>query len=141
MEHLEVQNFCMTKAAQSIGNRKRKFEELQYENLQKGLEAQLSPQVKQEATSLLNGLKQKLGKNDYENDALASFDSKYPGVYQKSWTAVEWKDIVLPQQIKNKLRSIALISLEHFNVQPRNCRKGPKRSIFLYGVPGLYSSD
>ena len=137
MEHLEVQNFCMTKAAQSIGNRKRKFEELQYENLQKGLEAQLSPQVHQEATSLFKELKQKLGKNDYENDALASFDSKYPGVYQKSWTPVKWEDIVLPQAIKNKLRSIALISLQYFKTQPKNCVKGPKRSVFLYGVPGL----
>ena len=138
MEHLEVQDFCLKQAAVSTGNRKRKFEEIQYQHLQNGLKdkAQLLPQVQETATKLLKELKQNLGKNDYENDELASFDAKYPGVYQKSWTPVDWKDIVLPQPIKDKLRSIALISLQHYNIQPRNCMKGPKRSVFLYGVPG-----
>ena len=136
-EYLEVQNFCQQQAAISIGNRKRKFEELQFENLRKGLKEELPPIVKDNATQAFKELKTKLGIDDYDNETLASFDAKYPGVYQKSWPSVNWDDIVLPLSIKEKLRNIGLIALSYFMVSPKNCLKGPKRSVFLYGVPGL----
>ena len=137
MEYIEVEHFCMQQAAVAKGSRRRKFEELQYENLKKAKESpDLPPIVKANAKESFEELQKKLGKKDYENDDLASFDSKYPGVYQKTWPKVNWEEIALPNSTKNKLRSVALIALTYFKVQPKNCEKGPKRSLFLYGVPG-----
>ena len=137
MEYLELENYCKQQAAVAKGNRRRKFEELRYENLKKAKEApDLPPMVKAKAKESFEELEERLGKKDFDNDDIASFDSKYPGVYQKNWSKVNWDEIALPNSTKNKLRSIALIALTYFKVQPKNCEKGPKRSLFLYGVPG-----
>ena len=145
MEYLEVEHFCMQKAAVAKGSRRRKLEEMRYENLKKARDSHdLPPTVKANVMESIEELKESLGKKDYDSDELASFDSKYPGVYQKNWPKVNWEDIALPKSTKNKLRSIALIALTYFNVQPKNCEKGPKRSLFLYGVPGeqmMYALD
>ena len=137
MEYIEVGHYCMREAAVAKGTRKRKMEEVQHQNLKKAMDAHdLPPVVKANVMEDIAELQERLGKKDYDSDELAAFDLKYPGVYQKTWPKVNWEDIALPKSTKNKLRSIALIALKYFKVQPKNCEKGPKRSLFLYGVPG-----
>ena len=60
MEYIEVEHYCMQQAAVAKGNRKRKFEELRYENLKKARDAHdLPPMVKANVMESIEELRER----------------------------------------------------------------------------------
>ena len=140
MEHLRVQTFCEQEAEISEGPRKRKFQEMQLDHLKTALQSsELPTNVSEEASRKMRCLEDTIGaKSCTAEESLALFKKNYPGIHQTKSSKVDWeKDIILPPSLKEELYNIAMIALKYYTVDPVNSQKGRKKSLFLYGVPGV----